>query len=41
MQNLKLLASLCSWAGQFESYLVANPEGKFSRDEVTAKFFGS
>ena len=26
MQNLKSLASLYSWAGQFESYLVANPE---------------
>ena len=32
MQNLKplALASLCSWAGQFEFYLVGNPEGRFS-----------
>ena len=32
MQNLKSLASLYNWAGQFESYLVANPEDKFSHD---------
>ena len=31
MLNLKPLASLYSWAGQFESYLVANPEDRFSR----------
>ena len=30
----KSLASLCSWAGRFEYYLVANPEDRFSRDEV-------
>ena len=30
MQNLKILASLYSWAGQFESYLVANPKDRFS-----------
>ena len=34
MQNLKPLASLHSWAGQFESYLVGNPEDRFSRDEA-------
>ena len=34
MQNLKPLASLCSWAGQFESYLVRNPEDRFSHDEA-------
>ena len=34
MQNLKPLASLYSWAGQFESYLVANPKDRFSRDEA-------
>ena len=34
MQNLKPLASLYSWADQFESYLVANPEDRFSRDEA-------
>ena len=33
MQNLKPLASLYSWAGQFESYLVANPEDRSSHDE--------
>ena len=32
MQNLKPPASLCSWSGQFVSYLVANPEDRFSRD---------
>ena len=30
MQNLKPLASLDSWAGQFESYRVGNPEDRFS-----------
>ena len=34
MQNLKPLTSLCSWAGGFEPYLVANPKDRFSRDEV-------
>ena len=34
MQNLKRLASLYSWAGQFESHLVANPEDRFSLDEA-------
>ena len=29
MQNLKLLASLYSLAGQLESYLVANPKDSF------------
>ena len=33
-QNFKTLASLCSWAGRFESYLVADPEDRFSRDEA-------
>ena len=31
-RNFKSLARLCSWAGWFESYLVANPEDRFSRD---------
>ena len=31
-QNFKTLASLCSWAGKFESYLVKNPKDRFSRD---------
>ena len=37
MQNLKPQASLYSWAGQFKSYLVANPEDRFSRDEAQIK----
>ena len=32
IRNFKTLASLCLWAGRFESYLVANPEDRFSRD---------
>ena len=32
MQNLKFLASLYSWAGQFESYLVRNLKDRFSHD---------
>ena len=32
IQNFKTLASLCSWAGRFASYLVANPEDRFSHD---------
>ena len=32
MQNLKPLASLYSWAGQFEPYLIGNPEDRFSHD---------
>ena len=31
-QNFKTLASLISWAGWFESYLVTTPEDRFSRD---------
>ena len=34
MRNLKIPASLCSWAGWFEPYLVANPEGRLSRVET-------
>ena len=32
--NFKNLDSLCSWAGWFESYLVAKPEDRFLRDEA-------
>ena len=32
--KISRLASLCSWASQFESYLVGNPEDKFSRDKA-------
>ena len=34
IQNFKPLPSCWSWAGRFESYLVANPKDRFSRDEV-------
>ena len=29
--EISRLASLCLWAGRFQSYLVANPEDKYSR----------
>ena len=32
IQNFKPLARLCSWAGRFESFLVGNPEDRFSHD---------
>ena len=32
IRNFKPLASLCSWAGRFESHLVATPEDRISRD---------
>ena len=32
IQNFKTLASFCSRAGHFVSYLVANTEDRFSRD---------
>ena len=32
IQNFKSLASLCGRAGEFESYLVGNPEDRFSHD---------
>ena len=32
IQNFKPLASLCSWSGRIESYLVENSEDMFSRD---------
>ena len=31
-QSFNTLASHCSWAGQFEFYLVANPEDRFFHD---------
>ena len=34
MHISNFLASLCSWAGWFESGFVGNPEDRFSRDEV-------
>ena len=33
-QSFKILSSFCSWAGWFESYVVANPEDTYSRDVV-------
>ena len=33
-ENCPCLANLISWASRFVSYLVANPEGRFSRDEA-------
>ena len=39
-QNFKTLASLCFWAGWFESTLVANPEDRFSRDVAHNYVFG-
>ena len=32
IQSFKILASFCSWAGWFESYLVEDPQDTFSRD---------
>ena len=32
IQNFKPLPSFCGSAGRFESYLVENPEDRFSRD---------
>ena len=32
IQNSKLLASICGCAGRLKSYLVENPENRFSRD---------
>ena len=32
--EISRLASLCSWAGWFESYLVGNPDDRFFRDEA-------
>ena len=34
MQKFKILVSLCSWAGCFEPYLVANPEDRFSPEDA-------
>ena len=33
-RNVKTLASLSCWTGRFESFLVANPEDRLSRDEA-------
>ena len=34
MRDFKPPASICGSAGRFESYLVENPEDRFSRDEA-------
>ena len=36
-RNFNFLASLCSWAGWFESRFVGNPEDRFCRDEAHIK----
>ena len=33
-RNFKTLASLCSWAGWFESYLIKHPEDRFFHDKA-------
>ena len=33
-QNFNRLVNLCSWADRFESYLVKDPEDRFSHDEA-------
>ena len=40
MQNLKPLASLCRWAGQFESYIVGNPKDRFSHGMAHVLTYG-
>ena len=35
------LASFFSWADRFESYLVKNPEDRFSRDEAQPSRHGT
>ena len=37
IQNFKPPASFCGCAGLFESYLVENPEDRFSRDKAQIK----
>ena len=37
IRNFKAPASFCGCWGRFESYLVANPEDRFSRDEALIK----
>ena len=39
--KISRLASLCSWAGRFESYLVGNSEDRFSRDGTGICLVGS
>ena len=34
MQKFKILASLCSGPDCFDSYLIGNPEDRFSRDKA-------
>ena len=37
MLNFNFLASLCSWAGWFESQFVGNPEARFSYNTTAAE----
>ena len=41
MCNVMTLARLCSWADRFESYLVENPEDRFSHDMAQIYFVGA
>ena len=41
IQNCKPLASFCGCAGRFESYLVANPEDRFSRDDAHVRLISN
>ena len=34
MQTFSILASLCSWTGWIELYMVANPKDRFSHIEA-------
>ena len=38
IQSFKILASFCSWAGWFESYLAETPEDTFSCDDAQMVF---
>ena len=38
IRNFKPLASFLSWVGRFESYLIANPEDRFSCDVAHTYF---
>ena len=41
IRNFKPPSSFCSCAGQFVSYLVSNPEDRFSRDEAHMAAIGT
>ena len=39
IDKISRLASLCRWAGRFESYLVTNPNNRFSHDVAHVIWF--